>query len=957
MPTACSNSIIFGISWSRKSIAVKGGALTSPAASASYTIAPPPPQIAFVQGNYATPQTAQAGVSVRYTAMQSAGGLNVVIVGWGDTTATVQSVTDTSGNTYVRAVGPTLMTGTLSQSIYYAKNILAPGANTVSVSFSAPAVYPDIRILEYRGLDPANPLDVVAAAVGSNATPNSGAATTTAANELIVGADLTTGATVAAGSGFTSRMITVPDADIAEDQVVASTGSYAATASAPGGPWLMQMATFKAAGAGAPATPSAPGTLTASAAGVTAVNLSWGAATETGGTIAQYLIERCQGAGCSNFAQIGTASAPTTSFADSGLTGSSSYSYRVRAKDASGNTGPYSNSATAVTAAATPGAPAALAASAAGSAQINLTWSAATETGGTIAQYLIERCQGAGCSSFTQVGTATTLAFSDTGLSAATAYSYRVRAKDTVGTTGPYSNVASASTAAAAPTISAPGALTASATSATQVTLSWGAATETGGTLSQYLIERCQGAGCSSFTQVGTTAVPATTFTDSGLTAGTSYSYRVRAQDTAGNTGPYSNTATSVTVTGTPSAPSGLAASAASSTQVNLSWSAATETGGSIAQYLIERCQGAGCSSFTQVGTATQLSFSDSALSGSTAYSYRVRAKDAAGNTGPYSNVATATTAAPTLTAPTALSASSVSSTQINLTWGAASETGGVISQYRVERCQGSGCSTFAQIGTATGTSYNDAGLTASTAYSYRVRAADAGGNTGPYSNLASATTASAGGGGGGPITFVQTSNATPQTPQRTATVRFNATQVAGDLNVVVVGWGDTTAAVGTVTDSVGNVYRLAVGPTAISGTATQAIYYAANIVGAAAGANSVTVSFTAAAIYPDIRLAEYSGIDPNNPLDVVASATGNSAASTTPPVTTTFANDLLIGANLVQSLTITGGSGFSTRVITSPDGDILEDRIVTATGSYSASANIAAAPWIMQLAAFRRHP
>jgi chitodextrinase len=1041
-----------------RAIAVKGGALTSPAASASYTIAPPPPQIAFVQGNYATPQTAQAGVSVRYTALQSAGDLNVVIVGWGDTTATVQSVTDTSGNTYVRAVGPTLMTGTLSQSIYYAKNILAPGANTVSVSFSAPAVYPDIRILEYRGLDPANPLDVVAAAVGSNATPNSGAATTTAANELIVGADLTTGATVAAGSGFTSRMITVPDADIAEDQVVASTGSYAATASAPGGPWLMQMATFKAAGAGAPATPSAPGTLTASAAGVTAVNLSWGAATETGGTIAQYLIERCQGAGCSNFAQIGTASAPTTSFADSGLTGSSSYSYRVRAKDASGNTGPYSNSATAVTAAATPGAPAALAASAAGSAQINLTWSAATETGGTIAQYLIERCQGSGCSSFTQVGTATTLAFSDTGLSAATAYSYRVRAKDTVGTTGPYSNVASASTAAAAPTISAPGALTASATSATQVTLSWGAATETGGTLSQYLIERCQGAGCSSFTQVatvsvpgttfadtglsgstsysyrvrakdtagntgpysnvasattgtvaptisapgtlsagatsatqiglswgaatetggtlsqyliercqgagcssftqvGTTAVPATTFTDSGLTAGTSYSYRVRAQDTAGNTGPYSNTATSVTVTGTPSAPSGLAASAASSTQVNLSWSAATETGGSIAQYLIERCQGAGCSSFTQVGTATQLSFSDSALSGSTAYSYRVRAKDAAGNTGPYSNVATATTAAPTLTAPTALSASSVSSTQINLTWGAASETGGVISQYRVERCQGSGCSTFAQIGTATGTSYNDAGLTASTAYSYRVRAADAGGNTGPYSNLASATTASAGGGGGGPITFVQTSNATPQTPQSTVTVRFNATQVAGDLNVVVVGWGDTTAAVGTVTDSVGNVYRLAVGPTAISGTATQAIYYAANIVGAAAGANSVTVSFTAAAIYPDIRLAEYSGIDPNNPLDVVASATGNSAASTTPPVTTTFANDLLIGANLVQSLTITGGSGFSTRVITSPDGDILEDRIVTATGSYSASANIAAAPWIMQLAAFRRHP
>ena len=60
---------------------------------------------------------------------------------------------------------------------------------------------------------------------------------------------------------------------------------------------------------------------------------------------------------------------------------------------------------------------------------------------------------------------------------------------------------------------------------------------------------------------------------------------------------------------------------------------------------------------------------------------------------------------------------------------------------YLVERCQGAGCTNFAQIGTTTGTTYNDTGLTASTSYSYRVRATDAAGNLSPYSNVASATT------------------------------------------------------------------------------------------------------------------------------------------------------------------------------------------------------------------------
>jgi len=94
-------------------------------------------------------------------------------------------------------------------------------------------------------------------------------------------------------------------------------------------------------------------------------------------------------------------------------------------------------------------------------------------------------------------------------------------------------------------------------------------------------------------------------------------------------------------------------------------------------------------------------------------------------------------------TAPTNLVATAVSSTQVNLTWTASTDNVGVTG-YKVERCQGTGCSNFAQIATTTTTSYNDTGLTASTSYSYRVRATDAARNLSTYSSMAGVTTLAA---------------------------------------------------------------------------------------------------------------------------------------------------------------------------------------------------------------------
>src|SRR5262249_27018653 len=111
---------------------------------------------------------------------------------------------------------------------------------------------------------------------------------------------------------------------------------------------------------------------------------------------------------------------------------------------------------------------------------------------------------------------------------------------------GPYSTVASATTQNASDTQppTAPGAPILSVVSNTQINLTWAGATDNVGVTS-YFVERCTGAGCSTFAPVGSPATAS--LNDTGLTPSTSYTYRVRATDAAGNLGAYSSTATAAT--------------------------------------------------------------------------------------------------------------------------------------------------------------------------------------------------------------------------------------------------------------------------------------------------------------------------------------------------------------------------------------------------------------------------
>ncbi len=143
-----------------------------------------------------------------------------MIVGWNDSTASVQSVSDSLGNTYT-AVGTVLRGTSLSQAIYYAKNINGGSGNTVTVTFNQAAVKPDLRILEYSGVDPSNPLDVTTGASGNSYIADSGYIATRAANELIVGADMVSGnTTIMGGAPLNIRVITTTDSDLAADYQV-----------------------------------------------------------------------------------------------------------------------------------------------------------------------------------------------------------------------------------------------------------------------------------------------------------------------------------------------------------------------------------------------------------------------------------------------------------------------------------------------------------------------------------------------------------------------------------------------------------------------------------------------------------------------------------------------------------------------------------------------------------------
>jgi hypothetical protein len=279
----------------------------------------------------------------------------------------------------------------------------------------------------------------------------------------------------------------------------------------------------------------------------------------------------------------------------------------------------------------------------------------------------------------------------------------------------------SMSASAAVTVVSGPN-LAAAASSATQIKLSWAdPVSETG-----YHVLRCVNGG--AWSQIASLSASSTSYTDSSLSAGSTYTYYVQAYNASGSVN--SNQAG---VTLAPKAPGGLSAKVASSSQINLAWTNVSGETGFLIQRSLDGVH------WTQAGTtgANVTSYQDTGLNPSTLYYYEVLATNAGGNSPPSTSAKATTPVAPPA-APSNVTAVATSSTQVNLSWtnNATNQQG-----FRVQRSSNAGStwSQIAQVGANT-TTYTDTHASGGTTYLYRVFAYNGGGNS-ASSNVVQVTT------------------------------------------------------------------------------------------------------------------------------------------------------------------------------------------------------------------------
>jgi FtsP/CotA-like multicopper oxidase with cupredoxin domain len=262
--------------------------------------------------------------------------------------------------------------------------------------------------------------------------------------------------------------------------------------------------------------PAAPSGLTATLLAGPSIRLNWiNNATNQNG----FQIWRSINGGA--FAQIATTNANTTTYTNSGLLPGTLYAYQVRAYNNNGNSafaGPVSLSTPAL-----PAAPTGLTATLVTGPNAVLTWvdNATNETG-----YQIYRSVNGGAYNLLTTTGANASTYTNTGLAAGSTYSYRVRATGISGNSA-YAGPVSISV----PTIpAAPSGLTVTKSTATSAQVRW---TDNSNNETGFQIYRSVNGG--AYTLLFTTAANATSYTNTGLTLGTTYSYEVRSFNLGGN--------------------------------------------------------------------------------------------------------------------------------------------------------------------------------------------------------------------------------------------------------------------------------------------------------------------------------------------------------------------------------------------------------------------------------------
>ncbi|NDI34129.1 glycosyl hydrolase [Chengkuizengella sediminis] len=187
-----------------------------------------------------------------------------------------------------------------------------------------------------------------------------------------------------------------------------------------------------------------------------------------------------------------------------------------------------------------------------------------------------------------------------------------------------------------------------------------------------------------------------------------------------------------------PSTPTNLTSAGSTETTIELNWGASTDNRG-VVGYDVYQVVNGNTSVF--VGTTTTTSYTVTNLAADTTYTFEVKAKDAAGNESAASNRVSVTTDVPDTESPTApvnLIAGNITDTTVDLSWDSSTDNRGVTGYdvYQIENGN-----TPIYVGTTSSTSFTVLNLTASTTYTFEVKAKDAAGNESAASNRVTVTT------------------------------------------------------------------------------------------------------------------------------------------------------------------------------------------------------------------------
>ena len=492
--------------------------------------------------------------------------------------------------------------------------------------------------------------------------------------------------------------------------------------------------------------PGAPRSFTAQARGDSAIHLRWTAPSSSGSKPVTGYHIAWSSTGTGGWGPLADTGPTTTTYTNDGLRPATTRYYRVRAMSDAG-LGEWSRVAQATTETTPPSAPIGLSVvpGAGRTDQLLLTWSAPADDGGSpITGYRIERSATAGGGWIIHVAStgSTATIYTDSNLSPATTWFYRVSAINSRGT-GPASNVDDGTTDAARP--GAPQNLRARALGPNSIILNWDPPESDGGArITAYSVQERGPSDGSWIIIRPNTGSPATNFTRTGLQPLTRYQYQVRAINSVGE-GQWSPAMASITHPDIPAAPTGLTARAIGTSQIDLSWNAPRYVGGAgIRGYRIEASDdGGGTWNIIRRDTRSPTTtFSEVDLEPATTRHYRVAAINIAGN-GPFSSVARATTEATLPGVPQDLTAEADGISEIDLSWQAPSDDGGAdVSGYRIEVSDDGGATWQDLVPNTRSarTTYSHTGLEPATTRHYRVSAIN-GIGVGRASSIANATT------------------------------------------------------------------------------------------------------------------------------------------------------------------------------------------------------------------------